>query len=596
MIAMYKVLLASISFSAYEWLPYPVGTLISHCLKDPSIRSRYQFLEPEYRSYSLNLDSFHQKLKQADILGLTNWVWNQHYNDQIAQLYKSYRPNGTIIYGGTNVPENRGLAEAYRQKRPYVDLFFCGPAEENFRLFLDLWPQVAAFHQPGTFSQKSFSLSKDDKSYHKLDISFPYLDGIFDDIIRKAKDPLSAIFETNRGCPYSCSFCDWGGMTRSRIVMADQNRVKETIQYIMGHENIERIEIADANYGMFARDLDYVNLMVDLQKRRKNPIHLSMGGFAKNGGKYVEPIMELLHQHFDAHHGRKYIKFGFQSHSQEVLHIAQRDNIKNERLDPMIKRFQSKGISVDAEMIIGLPGETKESWIQSIQKNMDLRVNHQKSFNLYVVANTLLSDPEYRKEYKIKTKKLLIPHDLYHRRSMEYHLSRQQDPIFTECDFSNPNDYQENEFIYQCFSYDSEELMAIYDVWFWFNTLYNAKVARDAMLRSSLSAKEQYESFISLINDDKMPLFKKLLTDFRYGVWNTIAKPEPVTQVRELFLVNFAMKFAFRGNEVVDIFHNQKAALSELRLIYPDIDFLHFRQDINLKDTIKLYFVGAEVV
>ena len=55
-----KILLASISFSAYEWLPYPVGCLISHCKKDAKINEMYEFMEPEYRSQSLDKDDFHE--------------------------------------------------------------------------------------------------------------------------------------------------------------------------------------------------------------------------------------------------------------------------------------------------------------------------------------------------------------------------------------------------------------------------------------------------------------------------------------------------------------------------------------------------------
>lgn len=43
----------------------------------------------------------------------------------------------------------------------------------------------------------------------------PYLTGEFDEI-----DPArwrSATIETNRGCPYGCTYCDWGSATLSRI-------------------------------------------------------------------------------------------------------------------------------------------------------------------------------------------------------------------------------------------------------------------------------------------------------------------------------------------------------------------------------------------
>ena len=138
--------------------------------------------------------------------------------------------------------------------------------------------------------------------------------------------------------------------------------------------------------------------------------------------------------------------------------------------------------------------------------------------------------------------------------------------------------------------------MKIYDIWFWFNTLYNTKVARKWMLKSSLSAKEQFYKFINLIEAGKMPFFAEKLKEYRYAFWNTIGKEEPITKLESLYLVNILTKFSMRGNEVVDLFLNQSKALSELKLIYPDINFEHFKKIHKDSDLYRMYFVTAEVI
>ena len=552
-------------------------------------------MDPEYRSDSLDKEDFHQNLKHADILGLTNWVWNQGYNDKIASIYKKYRPDGIVLYGGTNVPEDKVEAKAYALLRPFVDLFFCGPSEKTFKEFLINFPKQGVLANPGTFTQQEFNFDKDKNHYKETCIPMPYLDGIFENLIKNTNQPLTAIFETNRGCPYRCTFCDWGGMTRSKIIRAEHKEVIDTITYIMSHEKINQIEIADANFGIFEMDLQYIEHMVKCQEKRKNKINLIFGGMAKNGSPYAEKIMQLMHENFDAYHGRKYVKLSFQSHNDEVLKISNRSNIKNEKLFSMAKSFQQKGVKVDAEMIIGLPGETQTTWLQTIQTNMDLKINHQKSFVLFVVPNTELSSNAYKNKYQIKTKKVLIPNDLYQLKSRVYHESRNSKPIMTSCNFEDPSEYQSLEFIYECFSYNEVELMKIYDTWFWFNALYNAKVAHKWMLDSKQTAKEQFEIFLTLIESGEMPFFKGLLDEYRSAVYNTLAKPEPVTIIRSLFLANFVVKFGFRGNEVVDIYDHQEEAREELKLIYPKIDFNHFDKDKDLKEKLKLYFVAAEV-
>lgn len=591
-----KILLASISFSAYEWLPYPVGCLISYCKKEEVINNLYEFMEPEYRSQSLDFEDFHDSLKQADMIGLTNWVWNQNYNDRIAKIYKQYRPDGLVIYGGTNVPEDIELAKQYSDERPYVDIYFTGPAEETFKEFLINFPYKNLKNHVGTFTSNENNSVKDKYQYANIKIPSPYLDGVFDSIIKKASKKLSALFETNRGCPYSCAFCDWGGLTRSKIIKADQQMVKDTISWIMKKENIERIEIGDANFGIFAEDLEYTKHLIEEKNKRKTNINLSMGGLAKNGGKYVEEIMLLMHKNFDAHHGRKYIKLSFQSHDNTVLDTVQRSNIDNTKLYPMMKKFQNAGIDVDAEMIIGMPGDSMEKWLTTIQKNMDLKINHQKSFSLWVVPNTPMSTKQYKEKYKIKTKKILVPYDLNYYKTIDYHKNRLiNKTVKTKCKFNDPSEYQTLEFIYECFSFDSEELIKIYDVWFWFNTLYNTKIARKWMLESNLSAKQQYLNFVSLIEEGKMPFFKKLREDFRDAIWKTLAKPEKETRLENLFLVNFLTKFSMRGNEIIDIYLQQDLALKELQLLYPSITFNHFKKISTDNELIKLYFVTAEV-
>ncbi len=568
---------------------------MSYCNKDPEFIKSYEFLLPEFRSDALENPQFHQNLKKADFLGLTNWVWNQSYNDRIAKIYKEYHPDGVVLYGGTNVPEDREMAKKYAEQRPYVDIFFCGPSEEFFKKFLLEYPEKGLKNVIGTFTHLEYNVVQNKNQYKANGIPTPYTDGIFDELIAKATRPLTAIFETNRGCPYRCSFCDWGGVTRSKIVRADVRQVKDTIAHIMSKENVAQIEIADANFGIFDVDVDYMEFLVECQKKRNKKINLVFGGMAKNGSPHAEKIMELMYENFEAYHGRKYVKLSFQSHDKEVLQLAQRSNIKNERLFSLANKFQERGVMVDAEMIIGLPGETQEKWLQTIQTNMNLKVNHQKSFVLFVVPNTELASPSYQAKHKIKTKKILVPHDLYQLRSEIYHNSRKTGPILTNCDFTDPSQYQTFEFIYECFSYDSVELLKIYDVWFWFNTLYNTKIIRNWMLNSSLSASEQFFRFIDLIEQEKLPFFKNLLQEFRAATWNTLAKPEPVTIVKDLFLANFVVKFGFRGNEVVNIYENQDVAKSELSLIYPDLQFNHFKETMDLKDKLKLYFVAADV-
>lgn len=589
---MKNILLATISFQAYDWLPYPVGCLISHCKKDDFVNKNYNFFDPEYRSDALDHDDFHTNLKQTDILGLTNYIWNQGYNDKISKLFKTYNPKGVVIYGGPQIPEDKENSKEYIKDRPYVDLFFVGPGEESFLSYLK---DPSRTHEiNGIITAEKLDVKVDRSLYKKIQMPTPYIDGVFDNILKRT-DRIAASFETNRGCPYACAFCDWGGTARNKINFFDDENIQKTIEYIFSHDNIHNLEIVDANFGIVERDKLYIEKMIGLKEQREKDINLTFSGFAKNGGKYVQDIIELTCNHFGQFHGRQFLRFSFQSHDETVLKTINRDNIKNEKLIPMIEYFKEKDIEIDAEMIMGLPGDNVDRWLASIQKNVDLSVNHQKTYPLFVLPNTPIFDSSYRKKHSIKLKKLLIPYDLDDYTSKDYHKFRQENKIVrTTCDFKNPDEYKVIYLVYECDSFDSKELVEIYSIWFWFNTLYNAKVARHLILNDTRSVKEQYECFVENLNANRMPLFKKLFDEHRSNTWNTIAKPEPITKVTDLNTAIWFGKFIARGNELVDIVSNKDTALKELQTVYPDATFDHFVEFPD-KDLNKLYLITAEV-
>lgn len=399
------MLLGTISSVYHDWVPYAVGCLISHCMKNPKIRENYTFMDPEFRS-DWDTPELHEKLKQADILGLTCYVWNQVANDKIAQIYKEYRPDGVVLYGGPNVPEEN--LDQFSNERPYIDHFITGPGELKFEKFLD----------PTADSEYA--------------IPTPYTDGLFDDII---EDNFVA-FETNRGCPYGCSFCDWGGVARSKITKASVEDTHATIEHILKLKP-KRLEILDANFGIFERDLQFVQHIVDHKQR--DDMWLTFAGFAKNGSKWLPDIMNLTMDNFNDK--LRNIKISLQTLSPEVLKTIDRDNIKPEKLLGIIDQLEN--IDISSELIIGLPGETPESWTDTLRQHKELGIRFGRGYPLYVLPNTPMASQEHRDKYGIKTKRLKLPNG------------------------------ETFEMIYECFSYGPQELKEIYLIWNKFNTFYN---------------------------------------------------------------------------------------------------------------------------
>ena len=73
-------------------------------------------------------------------------------------------------------------------------------------------------------------------------IPSPYLTGLFDSFA--AGPGRAAMIETNRGCPYGCTFCDWGSATLSRVRKFDLQRVFDELEWA-AKNRLETVAIAD---------------------------------------------------------------------------------------------------------------------------------------------------------------------------------------------------------------------------------------------------------------------------------------------------------------------------------------------------------------
>ncbi len=87
------------------------------------------------------------------------------------------------------------------------------------------------------------------------EIPSPWLSGIMDEFF---DGKLAPMIETNRGCPFSCTFCVQGTGWYTKVHYFSKDRLREEIQYIARKTslpNMGTLRIADSNYGMYERDI-----------------------------------------------------------------------------------------------------------------------------------------------------------------------------------------------------------------------------------------------------------------------------------------------------------------------------------------------------
>ena len=104
---------------------------------------------------------------------------------------------------------------------------------------------------------------------------------------------LSPLIETNRGCPYACTFCNWGNATQEKINQFSLETVKEEVKYVC--ENTKNLTgfmyIADANFGILRRDLEIAKVIRDCTDKYNFPQHVYIY-FAKNTNDTIVNIAD----------------------------------------------------------------------------------------------------------------------------------------------------------------------------------------------------------------------------------------------------------------------------------------------------------------
>ncbi|MGY8679580.1 radical SAM protein [Bradyrhizobium sp. UFLA05-153] len=202
--------------------------------------------------------------------------------------------------------------------------------------------------------------------------------------------------ETNRGCPYSCTFCDWGSATQSKVRQFDLARVKEEITWI-ARRGIGGFGVADANFGILARDEEIAEHIVRCKAAHAAPRQFFVN-YAKNATDRVACIVEKLAGAGLVTHGI----LGIQTTDPKTLEAIARSNIKTANYDALAKRFQGMELPLHVDLMIGLPGATLNSFAADLQHFFDRKVCA-KAFLTRVLPNSPMAAPEYRRRHGIVT-------------------------------------------------------------------------------------------------------------------------------------------------------------------------------------------------
>ena len=106
---------------------------------------------------------------------------------------------------------------------------------------------------------------------------------------------LTPMIQTNRGCPFTCTFCVDGADTVNRVNQFGLDRVSAELDYIGEHvtNNVHSLHISDLNFGMYPRDLEICDDIVGIQKKHNYPTSV-LSTTGKNKKERIIQAIEKL--------------------------------------------------------------------------------------------------------------------------------------------------------------------------------------------------------------------------------------------------------------------------------------------------------------
>ena len=348
-------------FNAY-YLPYSAGVILSYAMGFEHIREAWEIDQLVWRRE--DIEELAPRLAKNDIVAFSAYVWNHRYNYKLARRIKEINPAVKIIFGG---PEPAIEDPLLFEKEPFMDMVSKMEGEITFKRIMEDF-DTDFTHIPGLLINTPTGLvnTGDCARIDDLDqIPSPYLTGIFDRIIKDNPDVIwNATLETNRGCPYQCTFCDWGSLTYNKVKKFELTRVFHEMDWIGA--NCGFVTITDANFGMFVeRDNMIVDKLIEVQKRWGRLASFSMTWAKNQKNEVVDIVKKLIHESPNFGQG---LTVSVQSMDHDVLENIKRRNLDQHKIDEIFALCDRNNIPVYTELILGLPGETVESWKSAFWK------------------------------------------------------------------------------------------------------------------------------------------------------------------------------------------------------------------------------------
>ncbi len=287
-----------------------------------------------------------------DVVGFSAYIWSFPFFVEVARRIKEDDPGRLIVFGGPSARPSMLGQPPFRAARGWIDALVINDGELTFKEIV----------------------SSDDRSPRALmqvqGLALPAHEGWMETPARPAVDlnempsPYAmdlvphgglAVLQTYRGCPFTCSFCEWGTLESPRRVRGvDELRLEFDG---MSRQDVDGAILVDAGLNLNPHSFRNLRQAVDEHDFFRHRHFICEVYPAKVKKEHIAFLGSI---------GQALVGIGLQSFDNEVLAHVER-SYDEARFEQTM--YDLKSVSaVAVEIILGLPGDSPENFRKSFER------------------------------------------------------------------------------------------------------------------------------------------------------------------------------------------------------------------------------------
>lgn len=351
-----------------------------------------------------------------DLVGFSNYVWNGDLAHGFAKAIKRNSPGTVVVFGGPNYPTTEEEQSAWLHTYRHVDFYLVKEGEVAFSRLLQAMVQadsdleavkvmrLASAHC--ITLQGEVILSKpNDRLTDLTEIPSPYTTGRMDEFF---DGRLLPIIQTNRGCPFGCTFCVEGDNYYNKVrrnaaakVAAELDYIGRKMQTLRASGGRNDLFIADSNFAMYKEDLDTARALAETRRLYGWPEYINVAT-GKNQKERVLEASRIID-------GALRLSGSVQSLDPKVLENIKRKNIDAQGLFELGLQADAVGANTYSEVILALPGDSLQAHLSTVRTVMNAGFTNIYLFQLMLLPGTEMATPESKRQYDMATRYRVLP-------------------------------------------------------------------------------------------------------------------------------------------------------------------------------------------